>query len=577
MGMTTVPDSCNLFAAKTDYAFALLNNIYTLGAVRNPCTQEILPWGFRSWELYPERIGTSEPAIVARLREGLTFSDGTPLTAADVQFTVEYHREQEPGGAHGTNHYDYVESVDVDRPGGTTVYYFLEEPSNSWERGVLGYPILPAHVWRNVADYSEYDPLEHGGPVGSGPLALADCRPGEWYALEMRPESETPWNRLEHVDWLHDDGPFVDGVRFEVFDSREEQLAALREGEIDLTFEGIEVGSIDAVETDDHLELRHSANTGWNHISFNTRRVPLDDPAFRQLLVTLFDREHVVKDIYEGIGAIGGDYATPAVYESWRPPAPRQADDFDGISLPDLAFPGREGTFQLDESAVEAAREFLLSHPRAEYDYSVAEATTEFTYAPDGKEIRVDGRPLPEVHTDNAGTPVDGPLELMVRPPTDTTGTLVAIKWLSALKRVGIPVRLHVQSFDAMVSAVYERAEFDMFQAGWTNVAITNDHFTRMFSSEGVGSDGNMTFNPMGYDGADDLIFEQRRLFRAEERKPIVKRILATIWNDAPTLVTVYENVLHPVNTRFTGYVDGYGGVGNPQTWLNVRPADGNS
>lgn len=577
VGMTTDPGSMNLLDATTAHAFAVLNNVYTLGVVREPYTGELLPWGFRDWELRPEHVGTGRPAVTADLRPGLTFSDGTPVTAGDVRFTVEYHEEQSPPGAHGTTQYAVVESVGVDDPDGTTVQFYLSEKHNAWKRGILGYPILPAHVWRDVADPGEYDPVVAGGPVGSGPFVLGDCEPGEHYELRLRRDGAVPWNELDHADWLDDDGPFLDGVRFEVYDSEAGLRRALLDGRLDVTYDGVSVDAREAFEAAGSLSVERTRAAGWQHFSFNLRRVPLDDPAFRQLLVRLFDREFVVEELYDGVGAERGDYATPPVYDSWRPPPPAEVDEFDGVPVPSLSFPGRPGTFDLDGSAVEAARRFLLDHDRAEREYSLGEARDGLTFAPDGRALYVDGEPLTDAHTDNDGTPEAGPLEVLVPPPTERRGqSLAAAYWVSAMKRVGIPARLRYRSLDGVVEAAFRRAAFDVVGAAWTNLAVTNDHFTRMFSSAGADLDGSgdeVRFNPMGYTGADDLVAEQRRMLRPGPRRPLVREILATIWRDAPTLVSVYEHGFHPVSDRFTGYVAGLGGVATPQTWLNLRPA----
>jgi hypothetical protein len=99
-----------------------------------------------------------------------------------------------------------------------------------------------------------------------------------------------------------------------------------------------------------------------------------------------------------------------------------------------------------------------------------------------------------------------------------------------------------------------------------------------LFGSQGADLDGEIDapmLNPMGYTGADDLIDEQHRMMRIERRQPIVKKILATIWNDAPTNVLAYNTQLQPVNRRWTGWIETIGEILNVHSLLNIRQRRG--
>ena len=88
---------------------------------------------------------------------------------------------------------------------------------------------------------------------------------------------------------------------------------------------------------------------------------------------------------------------------------------------------------------------------------------------------------------------------------------------------------------------------------------------------EGGGESSGLLFNPMGYTGADDLINQQAELMAAEPRKPLVKKVLATIWNDAPTNVMFYDKLLNPVNDDWTGWIPTVGGPMTAASNLNIQ------
>lgn len=78
--------------------------------------------------------------------------------------------------------------------------------------------------------------------------------------------------------------------------------------------------------------------------------------------------------------------------------------------------------------------------------------------------------------------------------------------------------------------------------------------------------------NPMGYTGADDVIEEQHTTMNVERRKPLVREVLATIWNDAPTNVLSHDIRLQPVSRAWTGWIETLAfGVVNVHSFLNLR------
>ncbi len=576
LGMAGKPESLNPLHTSSAYSATIMNAIYTHGTALHPDQDEVVPWGFRDWELYPENAGTSDPTVVVELRDDLTWSDGRPVTAEDVQFTVEYTKEQQASGILADSDFGSVEDVTVDSDSGTTVSYFFERKDCAWATRTLGAEILPKHKWRNVSDYRSHRPLEYGGPVGSGPFVVEEYGDDE-FLLRRRDEEFIPWNRLDYTEWLDEDGPFIDGLRIRIFETNDEREEALLNGDIDQPFGPIEIDIAANSRDIGHLELMTIDDDGWGHISFNNRRTPLDDCVFRQFLVMLMDHTAIVEDYYQEFGARKGTYVTPAAYEDWRPPEPTEIDEYEGIPIPSLEFPGNRGEFTLDDDHVERAWEFLLDHEDAKHDYSLGEAVTDLTGAPGGKEIYVNGRPLTEAHTDNEGNDGHGPFDMSRNPPDDEpTPRVNAVSgWIDALQRVGIPIEPNYQTWAEQSRQVYITQEFDMYERGWDGITANNDHYTTLFSSAGANFGENEEErryrNTMGYMGADELIQEQRRMMNPERRKPVVKRVLAQIWYDAPTLVQEYIKNLQPVTTRFTGRVQTVGGVNNKQSWLNMR------
>ncbi len=576
LGMYSPPDNLNPLKTGSAYSWTILENIYTFGTYPDVNTYKPGPWGFQDWTLNEQNIGTGKPTIVGNLRDDLTFSDGKKVTAEDVKFTVEYIQEQEPAGTISASQVESVEEVKIDKKSGTRVEYYLSKPDSAWLTGVVGQIILPKHIWKDVANSQKYSPRKNGGPVGSGPMTLDDYSWENWFELSMRSDDAIPWNELDYTEWLVPEGPFVDGLRVEVFGTQNAMIQSLLDGKIDQSYGTVPVEDAVTAQQQSSLEVIQSADDGWHHQSFNTRRVPLDDPAFRQMIVKALNQTWVIEKLYRGIGAEYGDYATPKAYKDWRPPVPAKSDgEYEGIRIPDLEFPSQKNTYSLSQSDVDALRSFLLDHPNAKHDYSLGPAVSNEVQSPDGKSIYVNGEPLVEAHTNNDGQSMGKPLEMSYNPPSqDPKSAQIASSWGKALNTVGVPTVSNVQAFNSQLAKVYANEDFDMFEMGWTGIVWNNDHYKQFYSSEGADGPNEQikvqTFNPMGYTAADDLIFKQASMMDPKERKPIVKKALAKIYQDSPTQITHYANVLQPVTTRFGGRVEAVGGVTHKQTWLNI-------
>jgi len=264
VGLDDPPDTLNILKATSESTFRVLDQLYSRGTTLDPADQQFEPWAFEDWTLEPANVGGSRPTITASLRDDLTFNDGEPVTAEDVQFTVEYLEEQEPGASIHAGLVSAVDSVGVDSPDGTTVHYYLDEADARWFTSILGLPILPMHIWRHVADYTTYEPSnEPEGVVGSGPMTLEDFSWENWYELSMRPREEIPWNSAEGIDWLHDDGPFVDGVRVEVFGSRSALEQAVLNGDVAVAAGSWDPDDAIGAGESDSLDVATSSAMAW--------------------------------------------------------------------------------------------------------------------------------------------------------------------------------------------------------------------------------------------------------------------------------------------------------------------------
>jgi peptide/nickel transport system substrate-binding protein len=117
-------------------------------------------------------------SVTWKLREGVTWHDGTPFTSADVRFTWEYVTDPETGavtaGAFRT-------VSDIETPDDhTVVVRFAESNPAGFEvfTGRNGM-IIPEHIFRDTMGPDSRNAGANLTPVGTGPFVVREFRPGD--------------------------------------------------------------------------------------------------------------------------------------------------------------------------------------------------------------------------------------------------------------------------------------------------------------------------------------------------------------------------------------------------------------
>lgn len=141
---------------------------------------------FRLAESY--ELADDLKSITFKLRSGLKWSDGQPLTADDVVFTYDYIKKFPALDFVSVSALlDSVEKVDDQ-----TVRFNLKQPNSLIANTIVSMPIVPQHIWSKVDDPVTF---ANENPVGSGPLTeitrftpqvYEQCRnPNYWDAKDL--------------------------------------------------------------------------------------------------------------------------------------------------------------------------------------------------------------------------------------------------------------------------------------------------------------------------------------------------------------------------------------------------------
>ncbi len=216
-----------------------------------------------------------------RLRKGLTFHDGKPVTPEDVLFSI--HRIIDPKaqqqGAQGLAMIDLANSKKLDDRTlrlalSTPNSYLVEEFTQIWN------PIVPVG----------YDPKQG---IGTGPYKLKSFTPGR-ESLFVR--NENYWR----------EAPYLDELRVIDFSDETARVNALLGGQIDILPQ-LAPGQIRVVKTGPNLRVLSVPSANWEPICLRCDTAPFNDLRVRQALRLIVDREQIVRQVYGGHGRIGND------------------------------------------------------------------------------------------------------------------------------------------------------------------------------------------------------------------------------------------------------------------------------
>lgn len=222
------------------------------------------------------------------LRKNATFQDGTPVTSADVAFTVALAQNPDIKSPLRAN----WDGVQVATPDSRTVIFTLPRAYAPFlENTTLG--ILPKHLWENVStEEFPFSPLNMR-PVGSGPYKVANFSTdstGSATSYELVPFSNFPLG-----------APYLRRITFLFYQNENAELAAFNSREID-AFAGVSPAQVGSLKRSDAVLLSAPLPRVLG-VFFNQSRAPiLQDSAVRAALDQAIDKQKLVDSVLYGHG-----------------------------------------------------------------------------------------------------------------------------------------------------------------------------------------------------------------------------------------------------------------------------------
>lgn len=286
-----------------------------------------MPQGIATYSLAEHaEISADFKNAAFRLRAGLKFQDGTPLTSADVQWTYEHFK-----GARAQLFHDKLDRIEI-KDDRTIVFHFKEpflDFMDLYNGNVSGIGwIVPGKYYDKVGS----DGFKQH-PIGAGPFKLVSQEPGAQMVFEAW---DGYWRRTPGVAKI-----VVKGIR-----DPASRLAGLQTGELDLTY-GMTGKLLPRVMSDKNLRWDKNFTSAWflAFPGYTDKESPFHDQRVREAVSLAVNRVFLARQETQGIGIPWGNWLSSEQPDALRGdgkdlPVPQYDPEKAKKLLADAGFPG---------------------------------------------------------------------------------------------------------------------------------------------------------------------------------------------------------------------------------------------
>jgi peptide/nickel transport system substrate-binding protein len=240
-----------------------------------------------------------------KLRPGMKWSDGKPLTSADVAFTINRAHKEE-----WLNYTAVTAHLTAEAPDPTTLVLHTSVPDPKLP--TVDIYILPEHVWGKLGK-SQITKYAGEDGVGSGPFVLEHREKGQFARFRANPNY---WRGK----------PKVDRVVLRNFDNPDAMVAALKRGEIDAA-EDVPGTAFHQLEKDRSIQTIQGYQGAMEELALNggaglkKPHPALLDPRVREAISHAIDRKTIVARVLAGLGK-PAETLSVSPNTAWSPQVP---------------------------------------------------------------------------------------------------------------------------------------------------------------------------------------------------------------------------------------------------------------
>jgi len=238
---------------------------------------EIVPGLAESWD-----VSADGKTYTFHLRPDLKFSDGSPITAEDVKWSLDNFGSPKVNEIMAVLIGGY-QSAKILNP--TTVQVKLSEPTAAFLYNIAEWPavILPKAEVEAEGDAF----WKH--PVGAGPFIAKEFVQGSHLTFERNPY------------YFEKGKPYLDTMRWNFAVEGNSRVLSLKSGQAQVA-DGIPYSQIPALQADSNLVVQKTVVPAWILLSLNNEMKQLGDQNVRTAINYALDREEINRVVFKGVG-----------------------------------------------------------------------------------------------------------------------------------------------------------------------------------------------------------------------------------------------------------------------------------
>ncbi|MEW5937479.1 MAG: ABC transporter substrate-binding protein [Candidatus Thermoplasmatota archaeon] len=504
--------------------------------------------------------------ITVKIRQGVTFTDGTPLTAKDVAFSYQtlcwglfqtsildplLWKDQTFKAFDSRAEKTHI-GVEVGADDYEVKFHLTQNFAMFWY-STLNVPIMPYHIWKDhievldaatiedyelpvgskeyTWDYSYGDKDHLDATIGTGPWKMDYWTPGVGAQTSVY---EDYWGKNETITWEDKEYPFyptnIRHIKFKQYGTLDVAILALRKGEIHYIPWNIGPGFYNSLKTDPNIGFEIPNDQGLFYLTFNFRKAPMNDLDFRKAVAYCVDKDYIVNRLLGGYGIKG---ANPIAITN-----PRYINE----SHPEY----------IDTLNLNKAKDILTAAGYTDKDG-------------DGWRDMPDGSPLK--------------LSILTPPKDyDPTRADAGIMIANNLKSIGLNIESAPTSFDTIVTAAFVQYNFDMYILGWAVGSFPENYLKDFFHTSQDVAINPAGSNAEGYSNAtvDAMIDAMLEEMDTDKRVKLVKDICGATMEELAYDTLYYRKSIEAFRKSvWVGWVPAFGTVYNGFSLNTLHPPTG--
>ncbi len=236
----------------------------------------LIPWLAESWDI--DETGTD---YIFKIRKGINWHDGEPMTAEDIKFSFEYYAKHPPVSDElnlsKNNYIKEINIIDED-----IINIKVESPDATLLERFGMSRIIPKHIWEKVDDPIKFDLPE--AVIGCGPYILKDYNKEQGaYKLEAFEDYWGPKQKANIIRFI----PVSDNI------------LAFENGDIDIT--GITPDILSKYKDNPKYKVIENPAFWGYKLAFNMEKRPeLKNKELRQAIAYAIDKEELIEKVARG-------------------------------------------------------------------------------------------------------------------------------------------------------------------------------------------------------------------------------------------------------------------------------------